>query len=104
MVTFDIECQVTFGGAVPAEQQVAFKKSVGGHSGWYGPTPIVNWMGSSEALVLLVAKSEAADDASSDALCRQASDQVRTWVAGAGLSAGPSADGLNVRCQAKPRI
>ena len=55
MVTFDIECQVTFGGAVPAQQQVAFKKSVGGHSGWYGPTPIVNWTGSSEALILLVA-------------------------------------------------
>lgn len=104
MVTFDIECQVTFGGAVPAEQQVAFKRSIGGHSGWYGPTPVVNWMGASEALVLLVAKSETADDASSEALCQQATDQVRAWVAGAGLMDGSSADGLGVRCTATPRI
>ena len=104
MVTFDIECQVTFGGAVPTEQQVAFKRSVGGHSGWYGPTPIVTWMGSTEALILLVAKSEAVDDATADALCQQASDQVRVWVAGAGLSDGSSTDGLSVRCAAKPRI
>ena len=104
MVTFDIECQVTFGGAVPAEQQVAFKRSVGGHSGWYGPTPIVTWKGSSEALILLVAKSEAVDDATSDALCQQASDQVRAWVTDAGLSGGSSVDGLSVRCLAKPRI
>jgi len=104
MVTFDIECQVTFGGAVPTEQQVAFKRSVGGHSGWYGPTPIVTWTGSSEALILLVAKSEAVDDATSDALCQQASDQVRVWVADAGLSGDSSADALSVRCLAKPRI
>jgi len=102
MVTYDVECKVRFGSAIPAEQQVAFKKSVGGHAGWFGPTPIVNWNDPSEALVLLVLRGSGPDEA--DDLCQSAQTQVREWMEHAGLATGSPPDGLSLECRATPRV
>jgi len=100
MLTFDIECPVTFVEDVAPEAQILFRRTMGGRPGWVAALPVVRWSSPRDALVLMVLREP---DGSGEAeVCQKAVGQVHEWLAKAGLApdSGPTPD---VGCTAIPR-
>jgi hypothetical protein len=92
MLTFDVECPVTFADDVAPEARALFRKAIGGSPGWFTALPVVRWPGPREALVLFVLREP--EGAAEDAICEKALAEVRGWLATAGLASesGPAPD------------
>jgi hypothetical protein len=102
-IEYDIECRVRFGTMIEEPKRKAFKSTVEGtRAAWYGPRPVVAWMGPEEAAVYLVVRASDDQATAAPALVKDAESQVRGWVDEAGL-AGSSPDGFTLECQASAR-
>src|SRR2546430_17587881 len=100
METYDVECQVKFGRPLSKDQQVALKEAAqGGHTGWYGPTPVFLWPDPDEATILLVIQAPAPEEAPPEqTVCQEAETEIRNWARSAGFLAEPTLDELRVEC------
>lgn len=107
-ITYDLECVLRFDRDVASDQQVTFKRAAtGGHAGWTGPTPVVNWKGPREAQVLLVLHGPPPDvTAATETVVPAAEAQVRGWTEAAGLTpeSGASPQDIQLEWRANPRI
>jgi hypothetical protein len=104
MPIYDVECAVTFGRAVGADEQRAFNEAAGvSHPGWHGPQPVISWKGTEEAVIFLVLRGPGSEEpASEETVRRDAEARIRGWAGEAGL-AGESPDAVTVRVEAIPR-
>jgi hypothetical protein len=100
MLTYDIECPVTFADDVPPDAQILFRRTMGGRPGWVAALPVVRWSSPRDALVLFVLREP--EGSAEDAICQKAVAQVREWLAKAGL-APETGLAPDVGCTAIPR-
>jgi hypothetical protein len=101
MLTYDVECPVSFSWDVSPELQKVFRKTMGGHPGWAKAEPVVRWPGPREALVLFVLREP--EGSADDAICEKTLAQVREWLVKAGL-APESEPRPDIGCTAIPRL
>jgi hypothetical protein len=100
-IEYDVECKVRFDSMIEEPMRKAFKSTVEGtRAAWYGPRPVVAWMGPEEAMVYLVIRASDDQASATPMLVKDAEDQVRGWV---GEWGGASADGFTLECQASAR-
>lgn len=106
METYDVECQVSFGGPVADSARAAFRLAAQGqHPGWHGPRPVVSWRSPLEVSVFLVLKGPAPQEASAEeTVCQEAEAQVSGWLEDAGIVAEPASGDMSLRAVATARI
>jgi hypothetical protein len=102
-IEYDIECKLRFGSTVEEPLRKALKTAVEGkHTAWYGPRPVVSWMGAEEAVVFLVVRGSADQASTVPVLVKDAETQARQWANQAGL-AEASPEGITIECQVSAR-
>ena len=101
-IEYDIECKLRFGSMVEEPLRKALKSAVEGkRAAWYGPRPVVSWMGPEEAVVYLVVRGSADQASAVPMLVKDAETQAREWADQAGLAQAPG--GITIECQASAR-
>ncbi len=100
MLTYDVECPVTFAEDVAPDLQILFRRTMGGRPGWIAALPVVRWSSPRDALVLFVLRGP--EGSGQEEVCVKARAQVSEWLAKAGL-APESGPAPAVECAAIPR-